>query len=77
MKKSYKASTGVHEFYYAVLTDDDDQSFTASEITRVKFLQNIEVEMPQEAMRAYAEASALRSNQRSNCTSHKKTPRKC
>ena len=42
----------MNEFYYAVLTDDDDQSFTAGEITRIKFLQNIEVEMPQEAMRA-------------------------
>ncbi|MFP3510995.1 hypothetical protein SB775_15280 [Peribacillus sp. SIMBA_075] len=70
MKKSYKASTGVNEFYYAVLTDDDDQSFTAGEITRVKLLQNIEVEMPLEAMRADVETSALRSNQRSNCTRH-------
>ncbi|MGG0284127.1 major tail protein [Peribacillus butanolivorans] len=54
-KKSYRASTGVNEFYYAVLTDDDDHSFTAGEITRIKFLQNIEVEMPQEAMRAYGD----------------------
>ncbi|MGE7766689.1 major tail protein [Peribacillus sp. NPDC096540] len=45
----------MNEFYYAVLTDDDDQSFTAGEITRIKFLQNIEVEMPQEAMRAYGD----------------------
>ncbi|WP_318687977.1 hypothetical protein [Peribacillus simplex] len=36
----------------------------------VKLLQNIEVEMPLEAMRADVEASALRSNQRSNCTRH-------
>lgn len=54
-KKSYSASTGVNEFYYAVLTDDDDHSFTGGEITRIKFLQNIEVEMPQEAMRAYGD----------------------
>ncbi|CAK6472672.1 hypothetical protein BFRIG_01878 [Peribacillus frigoritolerans] len=52
-KKSYKASTGVDEFYYAVLTSEEEQSFETGEITRVKFLQNIEVEMPQEAMRAY------------------------
>lgn len=54
-KKSYKASTGVDEFYYAVLTSEDEQSFETGEITRVKFLQNIEVEMPQEAMRAYGD----------------------
>ncbi|MGW8428827.1 major tail protein [Peribacillus simplex] len=45
----------MNEFYYAVLTDDDDHSFTAGEITRIKFLQNIEVEMPQEAMRVYGD----------------------
>ncbi|PEJ34937.1 hypothetical protein CN689_06315 [Peribacillus butanolivorans] len=45
----------MNEFYYAVLTDDDDHSFTAGEITRIKFLQNIEVEMPQEAMRTYGD----------------------
>ncbi|MED3710034.1 phage tail protein [Peribacillus frigoritolerans] len=54
-EKSYKASTGVDEFYYAVLTNEDEQSFKTGEITRVKFLQEIEVEMPQEAMRAYGD----------------------
>ncbi|MEV5038863.1 phage tail protein [Peribacillus frigoritolerans] len=54
-EKNYKASTGVDEFYYAVLTDEDEKSFKTGEITRVKFLQEIEVEMPQEAMRAYGD----------------------
>ncbi|MFH0070539.1 major tail protein [Peribacillus sp. NPDC056705] len=43
------------EFYYAVITDEDEKSFKTGEITRIKFLQEIEVEMPQEAMRAYGD----------------------
>lgn len=53
--KSYKASTGVDEFYYALLTADDESSFTAATIERVKFLQTIEIEMPQEMVRAYGD----------------------
>jgi phi13 family phage major tail protein len=54
-KKRQKASTGVDEFYYAVITNEDEDSFETGEITRVKFLQEIEVELPQEAMRAYGD----------------------
>ncbi|WP_340373297.1 major tail protein [Peribacillus sp. FSL E2-0218] len=54
-EKNYKASTGVDEFYYAVLTDEDEKSFKTGEITRVKFLQEIEIEMPQEANRAFGD----------------------
>ncbi len=53
-KKRYKASTGVDEFYYAVLTNEDEQ-FETEEIIRVKFLQEIEIEMPQEAIRAFGD----------------------
>lgn len=52
-EKSYKASTGVDEFYYAVLNGDA----AAGSPERIKFLQNITVEMPQEAVRAYGDNS--------------------
>ena len=50
-EKNYRAATGVDEFYYAVLGASD----VAGEIERVKFLQNISVEMPQEVVRAYGD----------------------
>jgi phi13 family phage major tail protein len=49
--KSYRASTGVDEFFYGVVGD----STVADIIERVKFLQNITVEMPQEIVRAYGD----------------------
>lgn len=54
-EKYNRATTGVDEFYYAVLTADDDKSFTAGEITRIKFLQEITVDMPQTIERAYGD----------------------
>lgn len=49
--KNYRASTGVDEFYYGVVAD----ALTAETIERVKFLQTITVEMPQEPVRAYGD----------------------
>jgi phi13 family phage major tail protein len=51
-EKSYRASTGVDEFYYAKLTDANIAEGTPE---RVRFLQNINVEMPQEPVRAYGD----------------------
>lgn len=51
MAKSYRASTGVDEFYYGVLNDDN----TVDAIHRVKFLQTITVEMPSEIVKAYGD----------------------
>lgn len=50
-EKNYRAATGVDEFYYGVIGDGT----TAEEIERVKFLQNITVEMSQEIVRAYGD----------------------
>ncbi|GAA5416196.1 hypothetical protein Pryu01_01228 [Paraliobacillus ryukyuensis] len=50
-EKNYRASTGVDEFYYGVV----DDAITADAIDRVKFLQTITVEMPQEPVRAYGD----------------------
>ncbi|MGM9930979.1 major tail protein, partial [Pradoshia sp.] len=50
--KNYRASTGVDEFYYAVLNDSD---LVEGDIERVKFLQEITVEMSQEIVRAYGD----------------------
>ncbi|MDX5475491.1 MAG: phage tail protein [Bacillaceae bacterium] len=50
-EKVYRASTGVDEFYYGVI----NEGTTASTIERVKFLQNVNVEMPQEVVRAYGD----------------------
>ncbi len=50
-EKNYRASTGVDEFYYGEIGD----GITATTIERVKFLQEITVEMPQEVVRAYGD----------------------
>lgn len=52
-EKNYRASTSVDEFYYGIIGDGT----TASEIERIKFLQNITVEMPQEIVRAYGDGT--------------------
>lgn len=50
-EKSYRSSTGVDEFFYGEI----GEGITAAYIERVKFLQNISVEMPQEVVRAYGD----------------------
>lgn len=54
MEKKYRASTGVDEFYYGTL-DPTQAAIIAGEVERVEFLQNITVEMPQEAVRAFGD----------------------
>lgn len=49
--KSYRRSTGVDEFYYGEV----GEGIIAESIERVKFLQTINVEMPQEIVRAYGD----------------------
>ncbi|USK66308.1 major tail protein [Peribacillus frigoritolerans] len=53
-EKSYRASTGVDEFYYAAI-DETGTAVTLGAPERVKFLQTISIEMPQEAVRAYGD----------------------
>lgn len=53
-EKNYRATTGVDEFYYATL-DDTGTAVTNMDPERVKFLQSITVDMPQEAVRAYGD----------------------
>lgn len=53
-EKSYRSSTGVDEFYYAVI-DETGTAVTLGTPERVKFLQTISIEMPQEAVRAYGD----------------------
>ena len=50
-EKNYKASTGVSEFYYGVVGD----GITATEVERVRYLQNITVEMGQEIVKAHGD----------------------
>lgn len=50
-EKNYKSSTGVDEFHYGIIGDGS----TAESVERVKFLQTITVEMPQEPVRAYGD----------------------
>lgn len=52
--KNYRASTGVDEFYYGVLDETGVATITGTP-ERVEFLQNITIEMPQEAVRAYGD----------------------
>lgn len=53
-EKSYRSSTGVDEFYYAAI-DETGTTVTLGTPERVKFLQTISIEMPQEAVRAYGD----------------------
>lgn len=53
-EKNYRASTGVDEFYYGVLDEAGVATITGTP-ERVEFLQNITIEMPQEAVRAYGD----------------------
>ncbi|GKU81201.1 major tail protein [Niallia sp. NCCP-28] len=53
-EKKYRARTGVEEFYYAVLAETG-ADIVSTDPERVKFLQSIEIEMPQEAVRAYGD----------------------
>lgn len=52
MPKNYRASTGVTEFYYAVLNDSD---IATEAPERIEYLQTITVESPQEPVRAYGD----------------------
>lgn len=53
-KKNYRASTGVDEFIYAVL-DETEAAVIKGTPERVKFLQTLNIEMPQEPVRAYGD----------------------
>lgn len=50
-EKNYRSSTGVDEFYYGEV----GEGIVATSVERVQFLQNINVEMPQEIVRAYGD----------------------
>ncbi|MCA1021794.1 major tail protein [Halobacillus litoralis] len=53
-EKNYRKDTGVDEFYYGLLSETGTELITGDP-ERVKFLQNITVEMPQEPVRAYGD----------------------
>lgn len=50
-EKNYRSSTGVTGFHYGVVGD----GLVAEEVERIKYLQTITVEMPQEPVRAYGD----------------------
>lgn len=54
-EKVYRASTGVDEFYYGEIDETTNALEEGKNIERVKFLQTINVEMPQEIVRAYGD----------------------
>lgn len=53
-EKNTKSAVGVDEFYYAVL-DETGVTVTTGVPERIKFLQTLNVDMPQEAVRAYGD----------------------
>lgn len=53
-EKNYRASTGVDEFFYGTL-DPTEVAIITGTPERVEFLQNITIEMPQEAVRAFGD----------------------
>ncbi|WZX99619.1 major tail protein [Bacillus sp. FSL W7-1360] len=52
MSKKYRSATGVEELYYAVLSEEGSE-LTKGDIQMVDYLQTIEIEMPQEPVRAF------------------------
>src|SRR5690625_3404009 len=50
-KKNYKSFTGLKEFYYGEL-DEVTNAIKGSEAERIKFIQNISIETPQEIVKA-------------------------
>lgn len=52
-EKNYRSATSVDEFYYGVLDEDTN---TATEVERIKYLQEITVEMEQEIEKAYGDS---------------------
>lgn len=54
-EKIYRSSTGVDEFYYNELDERTNKAIADKDLERVKFLQNINVEMAQEIQRAYGD----------------------
>lgn len=54
-EKIYRAATGVDEFYYGEIDEATNALVTEKNIERVKFLQTINIEMPQEIVRAYGD----------------------
>src|SRR5690625_3990311 len=54
-EKNYRASTGVDEFYYNELDEDTNLAQQDQPLERVRFLQTITVDMPQEIVRAYGD----------------------
>lgn len=53
-EKNYRRETGVDEFYYGTL-DETGTAIITGEIERVKFLQNITIEMAQEIVKAHGD----------------------
>lgn len=55
-EKNTRAFTGLTDFYYGTL-DDDDSKITEDEAIRVKFLQNITIATEQDLVKAYGDNS--------------------
>lgn len=53
-EKQYKSFTGLKEFYYGVLAADETK-IVGEQAERIKFLQNISVEVPQEIVKAHGD----------------------
>lgn len=53
-EKNYRAATGVDEFFYGVL-ETDGVKIAAAAPERVKYLQEINVDMPQELVKAHGD----------------------
>jgi len=53
--KNYRSSTGVDEFYYGEIDEATNVLAADANIERVQYLQTINIEMPQEIVRAYGD----------------------
>lgn len=54
-EKNKSAVVGIDKFYYAILTEDNENEATYEDMVRVPYIQNVSIESEQEVAKAYGD----------------------
>lgn len=54
-EKNKSAVVGIDKFYYAILTEDNENGATYEDMVRVPYIQNVSIESEQEVAKAYGD----------------------
>lgn len=54
-EKNKSAVVGIDKFYYAILTEDNENAATYEDMVRVPYIQNVSIESEQEVAKAYGD----------------------